>query len=129
LHQNVTIRPAEASDAAFIFATWLRGLYHGNAFFSEIEKDAYFTNYHKVIAAILFKADVRVACLFDAPEVVLGYSVSSPTVLHWVFVKKSWRKLGIGKSLVPPTVQSVTHLTKLGSKLKPAHWTFNPFLA
>jgi GNAT superfamily N-acetyltransferase len=125
----VTIRPAEESDKAFIFATWLKGLYHGNSFYSEIEKDAYFTNYHAVLERVLAKSSVLVACLTDTPDVVLGYAViERGTVLHWVFVKKSWRRFGIAKRLIPHPILTVTHLTKLGSKLKPQEWAFNPFL-
>lgn len=129
MDQNKLVtRKAKAEDVPFIFATWLKGLYHGNAYYSEIEKEAYFSNYHKVLEHVLARADTFVVCLADAPDVILGYSVTEGPVLHWVFVKKSWRRLGIARWLLPPTIERVTHLTKLGSKLKPAQWLFNPFL-
>lgn len=126
--EQITIRPGVAEDGAFLFATWLRGLYHGNDWFGLIDKDAYFAYYHIVISKILDKSEVLVACLADEPDVVLGYAVYRDHVLHWVHVKKAWRKMGIAKMLVPKDVTTCTHLTKVGKSLKPKEWTFNPFI-
>jgi GNAT superfamily N-acetyltransferase len=127
---NVTIRQAQADDEAFIYATFLKGLYHGNGWFGKIDKTVYFANYHKVIEALLSRSVVKVACLADEPDVVLGYSITSPDniTLHWVFVKKAWRKMGLAKRLVPPTITTVSHITRLGETLMPSTWSFNPFL-
>lgn len=127
MHKNVTIRAAQESDLPFIFSTWLKGLYHGNEFFSLINKEAYFSNYHAVVTQILMRSTVQVACLIEDPDVVLGYSVSKGGTLHWVFVKKAWRKLGIAKMLVPASIDTVTHLTKIGQSLRKPGWAFNPF--
>lgn len=127
---NTTIRPMTADDEAFIYATFLQGLYHGNGWFGKIDKTVFFANYHKVIEALLSRAVVKVCCLSDEPDVVLGYSITShdQQALHWVFVKKAWRKMGLAKQLIPPTTNTVTHITRLGETIMPSHWTFNPFL-
>src|SRR5580692_5240979 len=119
----VSVRGPMPEDINFIFASWLRGLYYGNTFFGEIPKDIFMDKYHQVIQNILTKATVRVACLKDDPEVILGYSVIRNTeageTLDWVFVKSAWRRVHIGKSLVPNKLNAVTHLTKIGRSLKP----------
>lgn len=125
---NYTIRPFTETDRSFIFSTWLLGLYHGNDWFGEIDKDVYFKQYQQVIDALLKKSEVRVACLPDEPDVVLGYVAYTGNTLHWVFVKKAWRKLGIATALVPENVQVVSHLTKVGKSLRKPTWSFNPFL-
>lgn len=128
----VLVRDMRVSDMNFIFSTFLRGLYYGDSWFSEIPKDIFMKNYHQVIEKILNspKVQVKVACLKDDDEVILGYSLLSKddTKCHFVFVKNAWRKIGIAKSLVPQTVNTATHSTTLGlSLIKKKGWLFNPF--
>lgn len=128
----VAIREYLLGDRNFILATWLRGLYYGDTWFREIPKDLFMENYHRVLEALLSKSSVkvRVACLKDDPEVILGYAVVSPGELHWLFVKSAWRGIGIAKSLVPEDTHTVTHLTKVGLgilKRYPGQVIFNPF--
>lgn len=127
----IAIREYRPDDEAFIFSTWLRGLKFGNDWFELIESAAYYKSYHAVIEAILKSPEVliRVACLREDPEVILGYSVASGHRLHWVQVKDRWRKIGIAKSLVPQEVTIVTHLTKVGRSILSKHpeVRFNPF--
>jgi hypothetical protein len=118
-------------DKNFIYASWLRGLYYGESWFSEIPKNIFMENYHKVIDSILKKSStvVKVACLKDDPSVILGYAVLVDTGgLHWVFIKKSWRNIGIAKDLVG-SVSYCSHLTNVGiSIMKKKGWIFNPFI-
>lgn len=129
----IAIRGYLPEDRNFILATWLRGLYYGNTWFSDIKKDIFMTRYHQVLEHILSHpcTTIRVACLEDEPSVILGYSVyrvlDDITVLDWIFVKSAWRKAGIGRRLVPKNVSSCSHLTKVGRALKPSTWDFNPF--
>lgn len=127
----VSIRDATASDKNFIFATWLRGLRYGNDWFALIEPTAYYASYNNFIHGLLTKPGtvVKVACLLDDPDVVLGYAVYEGPVLHWVFVKKAWRGIGLAKSLVPNNTKVVSHLTVLGRNILKKHpqVQFNPF--
>lgn len=90
--------------------------------------------YHKVLERFLDnpKVKITVACLKDDPQVILGYSVTrevkGQVVLDWVFTKKAWRNIGIGKSLVPSNLQVVTHMTKTGKGIKPSNVIYNPFI-
>lgn len=126
------VRDYLPGDKNFIYASWLRGLYYGEPFFREIPKDVFMENYHRVLEAILAKQEitVKVACLKDDPEVILGYSVLSPGVCHWVFTKAAWRGIGIAKSLVPQGTDTVSHITKVGLGIlrKHSHLRFNPFV-
>lgn len=121
------------SDRNFILATFLRGLYYGDSWFRDIPKDIFMDKYHTVVEHILAKSTIEISCLREDPEVILGYSVFeldpiNGNILHWVFVKSAWRKIGICKSLVPSTIKVVTHLTKIGKALKPVNVDFNPFV-
>jgi hypothetical protein len=123
----IKTRDYENDDYNFILATWLRGLYYGNEWFNRIDKTVFMKNYHKVIDHLLKKPFIKinVSCLVEDPSVILGYCVSEPEILHWVFVKQPWRGIGIARDLIPHDITTVTHLTKC--KLKP-DIKFNPFL-
>lgn len=121
-------RGAGYADEAFVYATWLRSLYYGNSTFRKIDKDRFFKTYPNVIKALLTRSNVDVVCLEDDPEVLLGYAVYEGEALHFLYVKKAWRKLGIARMLMPGNVTKVTHLTKVGEKLLPKGIKFDPFL-
>jgi hypothetical protein len=74
---------------------------------------------------------IKVACLKEDPNVILGYSVCSADekAIVWCFVKSAWRRQGIGKSLLPSSAVYATHLTETGKMLmnKMPGLAFNPF--
>lgn len=139
----MTIRKAEEGDISFIFRSWLMGAYHGNRpvkgvriplgapgdYLGSIDQDAFMKGYHSHIERMLGVSNVQVACLRDNPDVILGYSVFQPGVLHWVFVKPDWRRIGIAKDLVPEDITTVTGFSRVGEILrKKKKLPFNPFI-
>jgi hypothetical protein len=95
-------------------------------------------NYKAVAEALIAKRTIKVACLREDPDVIIGYSILSNDfqTIDWVYVKSSkqpdgttWRNKGVGKSLVPQYPTSVSHLTVLGKELlkKFPNTVFNPF--
>ncbi len=134
LNSLYIVRDAKPEDQNFILASFLNGIYYGNTLFNMIPKAIFMENY-KEIANELYrnqlKTVVKVACLKDDEDVILGYSILSADYLtiHWVYVKEKFRHQGIGKSLVPLYPISVSHLTKLGIELlkKLPNTFYNPF--
>lgn len=125
------VRDYIEGDRNFVFDTWLNGLYFGNDWFKEIPSHIYFKEYQKVIDKIVSREDVKilVACLVQDEEVALGYCAFDDERVHWIFVKDSWRKMGIAKSLFPPKIKVCSHLSKIGRTLRIKHGLiFNPFL-
>jgi hypothetical protein len=133
------IRDYTPKDKNFVIATFLRGLYYGDSWFSQIPKAIFMANYKLVIEALIAKTTIKVACLKEDPDVILGYSILSNDfqTIHWVYVKSSkladgttWRQKGIGRALIPQYPTSVSHLTKLGKDLLPKlkNTVFNPFI-
>lgn len=128
-----TIRSPNPDDINFILATWLRGLYYGDSWFTQVPKHIFMENYKKMATSILMSpgVKVKVACLNDDPSVIIGYSVvtADDEAVVWVFVKTVFRKQGVGRSLVPKAPKHVTLLTKLGKTLLPklSNATFNPW--
>lgn len=127
------IRDFREDDRNFILASFLRGVYYGDTWFSRIPKEIFMTNYKKVIEALLTpgRATVKVASPKGDPDVIIGYSILSNDyqTINWVYVKKKWRQNGIGKSLVPKYPTAVTHLTDIGTTLLPKiqNPVFDPF--
>lgn len=127
----VSIRGFLPDDKSFIYASWLRGLYYGESIYSEMPKQLFMENYHKVIDLIFKRPNtqIKVACLKEDSNVILGYSVLCDDAVHWVFCKKNWRGIGLAKDLVPSNVNTVTNLTKVGmSLMKKKGMQFNPFI-
>jgi GNAT superfamily N-acetyltransferase len=98
-----------------------------------IKKSVFMNNYKYIVEKLYNHPNsiVFVACLNDDPSVILGYSIVSTELdtLHWVYVKKAWRNKGIAKNLVPPTIKTVTHLSRTGLSIynKRKDLDFNPF--
>lgn len=129
----VTIRDMLPEDKNFILATWLRGTFYGESVYSNMPKSLFMDKYHKVLEFLLTNPNtkVRVACLKDDADVILGYSVftKDSNTLHWVFVKKSWRGIGIARDIVPSSITTITNLTKIGNSIaKKKQLTFDPFI-
>jgi hypothetical protein len=127
------VRDGNDKDKNFILATFLRGLYYGESFFSRIPKNIFMDKYKLVAQALVNDKNtvIKIACLPEDPDVILGYSLLSADyqTVYFVFVKKIWRQRGLGRSLVPANPTYVAHLTKLGDSLLPKinNPKFNPF--
>ncbi len=128
------IRDMQPDDKNFILATFLRGLYYGDSWFTLIPKAIFMSNYKGVAEHLVSspKVTVKVACLKDEPGVILGYVILSADfqTVHWTFVKSAWRGKGIAKSLVPRHPAYCSHLSTLGLSLMKSKFpntVFNPF--
>lgn len=115
-----------------LFSNWLRSLKKGNDYFKLIDNDAYYDVYHKYIEMLLLKptTTVRLAVLSDDYDVVLAWAVVDGDVLHYVYTNKDYRRQGFATAVVPKSVTTITHLTRVGMAIwgaKLSHLKFNPF--
>lgn len=99
----ISVRGYLADDYNFILATWLRSLWYGADNKSILSKNGFMRKTHQDIDDILKNVHIKVATLKEDPDVILGYSVSRLGKPIWVYVKKSWRGIGIAKSLLNHT--------------------------
>lgn len=104
--ERIHVRPLEEEDLPFIFSSWLRS-YRASAFAKRIKKDVYFLWHQLVVERILARPSVStiVACLDGHPDVILGFIVfekvkDEPKIIHYAFVKESFRRMGITKTLM-----------------------------
>lgn len=132
-------RAFKPEDLNFILSTWIKGYFYGSdelSYMTEspMAKREFFIQYEPLIKSILSRptTKIKVACLSDSFDDIVGYSVEenqgNEKVLHWVFVRSEWRKIGIAKSLLNDKITHVSHLSNLGKKLNKYNWIYNPFL-
>lgn len=125
------LRNYKQEDKSFVMATFLRGLYYGDSWFTLIPKNIFMDNYKKIAEIIVNKHMIKVVCLCEDQDTILGYSILSHDfqTIHFVYVKAAFRNKGISKILLPKHPSYVSHLTDLGKKLLPklTNCVFNPF--
>ncbi len=107
MSQQWSIRPPTPDDLAFIYSSWLKSYKHDSLLGKSVRTTVYFENYREVLDRLLATSSVLVACISDEPSVILGYLVHEDSIAHYCFVKESFRRMGIGASLL-----EYAHLTK-----------------
>lgn len=127
---KVRLRQAGQEDINFIFNSWLKS-YRNSYATKNITSTFYFSEQHKLIERILKTAKTIIACNENDPSQVFGYIVADEVdgifVIHYLYVKHSFRNLGIGKVLLnafdhDPSVASLyTHHTHTAHRLAPKY--------
>lgn len=128
------VRDFKPEDTNFILASLKNGVYYGDERFKNVDKREFMKGYEPIANKMIFDTRynvVKVACLKDEPDVILGYSILSADYqgIKWVYVKERWRKKGIGKALVPHFATYCTHMTPPWEKIikKFEAMVFSPF--
>jgi GNAT superfamily N-acetyltransferase len=122
------------SDFNFIMHTWLHSYKESGATVRYMPEKEYFETYRPMLMNKLNNAVTHVACLKDDQDVILGYlTYEYNEVVHYIFVKDSWRRLGIMKMLLKSIdlLDTVyfTHWTRPVNALILSFpkWIYNPF--
>ncbi len=121
---SVLMRRASGDDAPFVFSYWLRDHFERSRFAKGISKSDYMTFHHLLLERIIARSTVWVACDPEMPSVVYGFiCVEGLDVLHYVYVKRRFRRMGIGGQLLsaagmPAGPKVFTHLTDEGVGLR-----------
>lgn len=122
---NIAFRIGIESDLHFILSSWLKS-YNSSPDNCIKNNHRYYFYQKSLIASILTRAKTVVICNKDIPEQIYGYCVYEETdnlfVLHWLYVKYTYRKLGLARSLLSNILGGkelvVTHLGKDADLLK-----------
>lgn len=122
----LSIRHANDTDIPFIFSSWLKSFRDSGLLVRAIPHTIYFTNHHKLLQKLIKRSTVYVACSPTDSSQIYGYIVAEyiegTFVLHFIYVKHSFRKLGVGKALFNSFkheggASCCSHLTKFGERL------------
>ena len=134
----VRLRTLTEEDKPFIFNSWLKS-YRFSHFGEKITNTIYFEDHHKIIENILKKAKVVVACNEEDPSQVYGYIVGGAEegifILHFIYVKHTFRNMGIGKTLLDAMGHDkekaavYTHHTRMADKVAAKYnFVYHPYL-
>ena len=95
--------PALSEFLPMLYSDFMKSLRYGNDWYKLIDSRRYYEVYKQVINQLLSRAQslVRLAILNENPYPVLGWSLSEPQKLHYVYVKEDMRKQGICSALLP----------------------------
>ena len=105
----------------FVLSSWLKTYKYSSPFARRIRNEIYYKRHHAIATAILNRASTKVyiATPKGEPDVYLGYLVierSAFAVIHFCYVKTSFRRLGIMSALlkaarIVPEGSRYTHRT------------------
>lgn len=133
---EVTLRPMREEDRNYVFSSWLDCFFLESSSTRHILKSVFYPEYQKVIERILEspRTEVTIANLGDDPMLILGFLVHAEPLIHFCYVRKRFRRLGIAKTMIqalksPTDTLVYTHRTfgldPLLPKLQPM--TYNPY--
>lgn len=96
-----------------LYSKFLRSLKFGNEYFRLIDQDSYYKMYHAYIESLLARpqSSIKLAVLTDEPDVVLGWALLEPKVVHFCYVNRDNRRIGICTSLLSEPFDTFTHIT------------------
>lgn len=124
----ILIRPARLSDTPFILASWLNHYKNHSYFAKRISGKIFYPAHEKVVKHILAKPGATMLLAVDparddGPEVLLGFMIYEACeferpVIHFVYVKQDFRRMGIAASLI---IRSDIDITKTVF----THWTYD----
>lgn len=89
------------SDEEFVFHSWLK-TYRNSPFAEGIRSSLYYPSQHRVIEQIIARSTVLMAVSKEDGNHIFGYIVfeKDPPVLHWMYVKYSYRGMGMENLLL-----------------------------
>lgn len=98
------IRQGTIDDASFIYSSWLRSYRDHSSYADFIPKEIYYKCQARVIENLLKNCGVSIACNPEDNEQIFGYVVYSPSnigvsIIHYIYVKHPYRRLGIATTL------------------------------
>ena len=137
-NNSIRLRPLVEEDRSFIFSSWLKS-YRFSHFGEKITNTIYFEEHHKIVERLLDNSKVLIACNESDPSQLYGYIVVEEEggilVVHFLYVKHTFRNVGIGKTLLDAVGHSTdkasvyTHHTRMADKLSSKYnFVYHPYL-
>lgn len=103
---NYAIRPFESDiDYNFIISSWLKSLRNDH---TSLSNDLYYSRFKEEIERKINLANILVAVDREDPEHVYGYIAYNTIpckIIHFIYIKLTYRNLGLCKALVNKAVQ------------------------
>lgn len=106
---ETSIRPFDKDDTAFVFQSWLKDYRRNSPFAKHIRSSDFFLYHHKILERIFERetSQTLIACDPETPKVIWGHitieRIPGLDLIHYIYVKDSFRGYGIGKKLFDST--------------------------
>ncbi len=120
--QAILREAKSGSDHAFLYSTWRNALWYAEKR-DQKTADQFYKDASEKIATLLKLPGIkiRIACLDDDPDMLLGWAVLRSAHLEFVYVKIDYRRKGIGRLLTKGFKTFSEPQTKIGKSLKEKH--------
>lgn len=111
-------RERNAHDRNFIMACWMRSFRSNSRWAKLVDPDIYSRCHSQMLDRLLSDSGSVVACNPDDPHQIFGFAIYQPSlegvaIIHWVYVKEVYRKLGIGNAIYREVLAAADHDLKL----------------
>ena len=93
------LREFHEEDRNFILATWLRSL-RRSPVYTFLPNRVFFKHLEPQLWKLIASGEMAVACAADEPEHILGWACGGAGFLHYAYVKRPYRRLGVAKRMV-----------------------------
>lgn len=94
------VRAGLPSDTDFIARSWALEFRASEGWVRRIEEDFVTRCIYPRIQSILSRAKVRIAGPPEDDATVYGFAVLEPALVHMVYVRRAWRRMGIATALL-----------------------------
>lgn len=136
---SIAFRPPLPTDHNFILSSWLESFRRSpNA--GVLPDKPFYDSHRAHLEELLSRPSARVLCCYSPSEAppndLFGFIAWQPGVLHYVYVKHAYRKMGVAKALVlqaglePEKGLTYTYRTRVALDYAKAHhaqrWKFDP---
>lgn len=91
MKQLIHIRNHTKDDHPFLFATYLQHNWYDKTNSTTLKKSTWMNLQHKRLEDVLENQKIKVACLKEDPDVILGYAFQDGSK-PFSYIKLAWRK-------------------------------------
>lgn len=133
----VAFRSAEPSDEGVIFSAWLEAHRKHGDWPKRLSSRRYFEEHKLTVAKLIARSKTLVACNESRTGQVFGFiCYETPAILHWLYTKQVYRRLGIARAMIARAFQPGTegiacsHWTARAGELveRGSPWYYDPFI-
>ncbi|MEQ9074108.1 MAG: GNAT family N-acetyltransferase [Sandaracinaceae bacterium] len=106
---EIVFRPMLKGDTPFFAHSWLKSFQRSDAV-RGVSSETYFYFHHRLLERLLQRSRVVMACEKRDPDRLHGFAcfedLSGTCLLHYVYVRGSRRRLGIGAALIDEALRA-----------------------
>ena len=114
IKSQTKIRPYNPkTDESFVYSSWLKS-YRNNKYFAHaMDNETYFQFHALIIDTLVKDNNLSILCSKDDEDQIYGFICNRPDnkVIHFIYIKYPYRKMGLGKMLLNDTVGSLSDTT------------------